>query len=139
MWAMGIAAALGLAACGDDDDDGGAAAPAPTTCTPPATSTVFFAEDVHPMLQTRCTPCHSDTATTLPKFASTDRTTSYTAARAAVNTTTPAQSQLLVRGNGGSGHADQLLDEHVQLVTSWVTECAQNNSATDPTPVGTTP
>jgi hypothetical protein len=140
MGAVVVAAALGLAACGDDDDDG-AAAPGPQTCTPPAAATTFFVEDVHPLLQAQCTPCHGDAAPTLPKFGSADRTTAYDATRAAVNTTTPAQSALLRKGDGQVAHGggDVLDPEHVATLTAWIEECAQDNSSADPTPIGTVP
>lgn len=129
-WVL-AAAALGLAACGDDDDDdGGAAAPGPTpaTCTPPATATAYFHEDVHPILTSRCIPCHDDSATSLPKYGSADRTTAYTAARAAVDPENATSSRLLVRANGGQGHPDRLDDAQTATVTRWIQECAQNNS-----------
>jgi hypothetical protein len=134
-----MAAALGLAACGDDDN--GSPAPGPQACTPPAAPAAFFAEGVHPILTSKCTPCHGDSATTLPKFGATDRTTAYTAARAAVNLTSPAQSALIRKGDAQVAHAggDQLDPDQVATITTWVEECARNNSATDPTPVGTTP
>jgi hypothetical protein len=138
MWAV-AAATLGLAGCGDDDDEA-APAPAPATCTPPTAPTTFFADDVHPLLQAQCTPCHGDSATTLPKFGSADRATAYTAARAAVNLTTPAQSTLIRKGDAQITHGggDALDPEHVASITAWVDECALNNSSTDPTGVGTT-
>lgn len=130
-WVL-AAAALGLAACGDDDDDdgGGAAAPGPSpaTCTPPATATVFFHDDVHPVLTSRCIPCHGDTATSLPKYGSADRTTAYTAARAAADTANPASSRLVTRPNGAQGHPDQLDDAQTATIARWIQECAQNNS-----------
>jgi hypothetical protein len=140
MWALGVAAAVGLAACGDDDDEAPAPAPGPATCTPPTTPTVFFADDVHPLLQAQCTPCHGDSATTLPKYGSADRATAYTAVRAAVNPTAPAQSTLIRKGDAQVAHGggDALDPEHVASITAWVTECARNNSITDPTGAGTT-
>jgi hypothetical protein len=141
LWAVLVAAGLGLAACGDDDNGGGgAAAPGPTGCTTTAAATVFFHEDVHPILVAKCTPCHGDAATTLPKFGSADRTTSYTAAHAAVNTTTPSQSLLIRKGDAQVTHGggDQLDPAQVTTITKWVQECALNNSRLDPTTPTTT-
>jgi hypothetical protein len=135
-WAVALAAGLGLAGCGDDDDDGGAAAPPPTTpqtCTPPATATAPFATAVHPILTSRCTPCHGDTAT-LPKYGATDRNTAFTAAHAAVNTANPEQSLLVQKGDGRVTHGggDRLdpgvaTTTEVTTVLTWIRECAQNN------------
>ena len=73
MWVVAAAAALGLAACGDDDDDERRRPRRrPRQCTPPATATTYFRQDVYPIASTRCTPCHGDAATSLPKFASLD-------------------------------------------------------------------
>lgn len=120
------AAALGLAACGDDDD--GAGAPAPATCTPPATATTYFHEDVHPILTSRCTPCHADTQTTRAKYGSADRAIAYAAARAAVDPSNVTSSRLVTLPNGASGHPDQLSDAQTATITRWIQECAQNNS-----------
>jgi hypothetical protein len=133
--AVALAAGLGLAGCGDDDDDdGGAAAPPPTpptppaTCTPPATATAPFATAVHPILMNKCTPCHGDAAT-LPRYGATDPDLAFTAARAAVDTANPAQSQLIRKGDGQVAHGggDALDPAEVTTLTTWVTECAQNN------------
>jgi mono/diheme cytochrome c family protein len=128
LWAVMAVAALGLglAACGDDDDDNGGTPPA--TCTPPATATVRFSTDVYPVLTANCTPCHGD-AGTASKYGSATSGTSYAAAAAKVTTATPAQSPLLVFGNGGSSHpgGDKLSDADSLKVQQWITECAQNN------------
>jgi hypothetical protein len=129
-WALALAASVGLAGCGDDDDDdGGAAAPPPTTtppptgCQPPATATVTFSGVVHPILIAKCGGCHGTT------FGSSTRATAYAAAQTRVNTTTPAQSILIQKGNNEVTHAggDQLTAAEVTSITTWVTECAQNN------------
>lgn len=128
VWALAVAAGLGLAACGDDDDDNGGGTP--PGCQPPATATVFFHDDVHSILRSRCTPCHGDEQTLLPEFASTVRTTSYSATIDAVNTTSAAQSNLIRKGDGQVTHGggDVLDPAHVTSITTWITECAQNNA-----------
>jgi hypothetical protein len=126
LWAVALAAGVGLAGCGDDDDDG-AAAPPPTTpptgCTPPTTATATFSEDVHPILIANCGACHGTT------FGSSTRATAYAAALTRVNTTTPAQSTLIQKGDAQVTHAggDQLDPGEVTSITTWVEECAQNN------------
>jgi hypothetical protein len=127
-WALALAASLGVAACGDDDDDDGAAAPPPAApppagCTPPTTASVTFGEDVHPILTTNCVPCHSSS------YGSSDRAASYAAVQPRVNTTDPAQSELIRKGNGEVAHGggDQLDPAEVTSITTWITECAQNN------------
>lgn len=132
LWGAVAAAGLAVAGCGDDNDNGGAAAPG--ACTPPARATAFFHEDVHPVLTSRCTPCHADA------WGSADRATAYAAARARVNTASPAQSVLIQKGDAQVTHGggDRLDPEQVATITAWVRECAPNNSRTDPTPVTTT-
>lgn len=126
-WAVAAAAGLvlGLSACGDDDDDGGGGTPAPTPaqCTPPATATAPFTTAVQPILTSKCGTCHGTT------FGSSDRATAHAAALSRVNTSTPAQSTLLQKGNGTVAHGggDALTDQEVTTLTTWVTECAQNN------------
>jgi hypothetical protein len=46
-----------------------------------------------------------------------------------VNTTTPAQSNLIRKGDGQVAHGggDVLDPDQVASITAWVTECAQNN------------
>jgi hypothetical protein len=135
LWAVLVAAGLGLAACGDDDNGGGgAAAPGPTGCTTTAAATVFFHEDVHPILTTKCGACHSTA------WGSTDRTTAYTAAKAQVDVTAPAQSALIRKGDNQVAHGggDQLDPQQVATITKWVQECAPNNSRLDPTTPTTT-
>ncbi len=125
VWAM--AAAIGLAACGSDSNDNSSNKPA--ACTPPATQTVKFSTDVYPILTANCGTCHNDASTTLPKFGSATMATSYQAVQGFVNTANPAQSPLLVKGNGGSSHAggDKLSDSDTQKIQTWITDCAQNN------------
>jgi hypothetical protein len=126
-WAVALAGGLALAGCGDDDDDDGAAAPAPTPpttgCTPPTTPTATFTAAVHPILTTRCGACHGTS------FGSSTRATALAAAQARVNTTTPAQSLLIQKGDAQVAHAggDQLDPAQVTSITAWVTECAQDN------------
>ncbi|HET8539457.1 MAG TPA: hypothetical protein VFL83_06260 [Anaeromyxobacter sp.] len=126
LWVVAAAAlGLGLAACGDDDDGGNGQ---PAACTPPATATVRFAADVHPILTASCGTCHGD-AGTLSKFGSATDQTSYDAVKAKVSTATPAQSRLLVKGNGGDGHVggDRLSDADSARIQTWIAECAQDN------------
>ena len=131
-WMVAAAAVLGLglAACGGDDDNnsGGNNNQAPSACTPPATATVKFSTDVHPILTANCGTCHGDNGT-LPKFGSATVATSYAAVQPEVNTASPAQSALLVKGNGGNSHGggDELSDADTAKIQAWITECAQNN------------
>jgi cytochrome c5 len=129
-WAVVAAAAIGIAACGSDNgnnDNGGSTKPA--ACTPPVTASVKFSTDVHPILVASCGTCHNDASTTLPKFGSATVATSYAAVQPFVNTTNPAASVLLVKGNGGSSHGggDRLSDTDTATIQKWITECAQNN------------
>ncbi len=133
VWGAALVGALGLAGCGDDSNGSSSAA---AQCTPPATPTTFFAQDVYPTLTAQCTPCHNDAQSARPKFASLDPSVSYSAVRSEVDTANPAQSPLLVRANGGSGHPDQLSDVQTATITKWIQECAQNNSR-DVTPTTT--
>ena len=133
VWTAALVAVLGLAGCGDDSTS---TSPAASQCTPPATATTFFVQDVHPVLTAQCTPCHNDAQSARPKFASLDPSVSYSAVRSEVDTANPAQSPLLVRANGGSGHPDQLSDVQTATITKWNQECAQNNSR-DVTPTTT--
>jgi hypothetical protein len=124
---VALASGLALAGCGDDDDgDGGAAAPPPQqpqTCTPPTTPTATFSGAVHPILTSKCTPCHADS------FGSSNVATSFAAARARVDVTSPAQSTLIRKGDAQVAHGggDRLDPADVTTLTTWVTECAQNN------------
>lgn len=131
VWGVTAAAILGLAlaACGDDDDNGGGTTTQqPATCVPPATATVKFSTDVHPILVANCTGCHGDAAT-IAKFGSATVGTSYDAVKTQVNTATPAQSAIIVSGNGGNAHpgGDKLSVTETQVIQQWISECAQNN------------
>ncbi|HEX9049634.1 MAG TPA: hypothetical protein VF841_03790 [Anaeromyxobacter sp.] len=124
------AAAIGLAACGSDSSSGNTGGSnKPSACTPPATATVKFSTDVYPILTANCGTCHNDASTTLPKFGSASVQTSYQAVQGFVDTANPAQSKLLVWGNGGNMHpgGDRLSDTDTQKIQTWITECAQNN------------
>src|SRR5512133_2616259 len=126
VWAvLAAAAVIGLAACGSDNNNGSSNKPA--ACTPPATSTVKFSSDVYPILTANCGTCHGDASTTLPKFGSTSVQTSYQSVQGFVNTASPAQSQLIVWGNGGNAHpgGDKLSETDTQKIQTWISECAQ--------------
>ncbi len=130
VWAVvAAAAAIGLAACGSDNNNGNNTGSKPAACTPPATPTVKFSSDVYPILTANCGTCHNDASTTLPKFGSASMQTSYQAVQGFVDTAHPAQSQILVWGNGGNSHpgGDKLSDTETQTIQTWITECAQNN------------
>jgi hypothetical protein len=89
---------------------------------------VTFADDVQPILTSRCTPCHATT------FASSDRATAYAQTQSRVNTTTPEQSALIQKGDGRTEHVGQdqfdpgvATTTEVGTVLTWIEECAQNN------------
>jgi hypothetical protein len=46
-----------------------------------------------------------------------------------VDTSSPGQSTLVQKGNGTVAHGggDALTDPEVTTLTTWITECAQNN------------
>ncbi len=128
VWAVMAAAAIGLAACGSDNGSSSNGGNKPAACTPPATATVKFSTDVHPILASKCSGCHGDTAT-IPKFGATDVQTSYNAVKPEVDTTNPAQSKLIVFGTGGNSHPGgaPLSSSDAQKIQQWITECAQDN------------
>jgi hypothetical protein len=84
---------------------------------------VTFSGVVHPTLIANCGGCHGTT------FASTNRATAYAAAQTRVDTDAPAQSVLIQKGDNQVAHVggDQLDPGEVTSITTWVTECAQNN------------
>ncbi len=129
VWAVAAAVlGLGLAACGGSSS-GSNGNNKPSACTPPATATVKFSTDVYPILTSKCGTCHNDQSTTLPKFGSASKDTSYQAVSQFVNTATPAQSPIIVWGTGGNSHPGgaALSATDAQAVETWISECAQNN------------
>jgi len=104
LWMVGVAALAVGAAGGDDDDEtsGGAGDSPPGDTTPPAA--VSFEQQIHPVLVAKCSACHGTA------WGSSNVSTSYQAALLEVETSTPANSDLYVRGNGGGGHAKVFSD-----------------------------
>jgi hypothetical protein len=94
--------------------------------------TVFF-DDVHSILG-----IGARGVTAIPwrrgpadaQFGADNITTAYNATFDAVNTTTPAESLLIQKGDGQVTHGggDRLDPAHVTSITTWITECAQNNA-----------
>ena len=127
MWRwVAVAAGLFATACGSSSNS---AAPAPTQCTPPATATVFWRQDVYPILAAQCVACHGDNQSSRPKLASVDPDVAYSAARSEVNLANPSQSNLVVLPTGNSGHPVEMDPAQAATVTKWIEECAQNNSS----------
>jgi len=116
--ALGAVLALFAGACGDDDDDedddGGNG------------GEISFATQVHPILTAKCGTCHGTTST-IGKWGSASADESYTETQQIVDLTTPAQSPLIVSGNGGGGHPDALTDAEVQTITTWIQQGAMDN------------
>jgi hypothetical protein len=126
-WVAVAIAAAGLAACGDSGSSGGGSA-APGACTPPTTLTRTFRADVYPIFTTQCTPCHTDAQAALPKFASIDPATAYSATRAFVDPSNAASSLLVQNPTGHNGHPDQLNDAQAATITQWIRECATDGT-----------
>lgn len=101
----------------------GPAAPPTTPPTTPPATTVSFATQVHPILTASCTPCHGTT------FASSAVATAFTGAQTRVNTSAPAESLLLTKGNAlvAHGGGDRLSDADTQTILTWIQEGATNN------------
>lgn len=120
VWAVVAAAGLALGACGDDDDDdnGGDAGDGGNGGNGAGTvsATGTFATAVHPILRAKCGTCHGT------GVGSATLQTAFDQAKTRVNTTTPAQSPLVVKGNGGDGHAggDALSDAEATTITAWI-------------------
>lgn len=127
LWMVAVAALAVGAACGDDDDgDSGGAGDIPGDTNPPAA--VSFEQQIHPVLVAKCSACHGTA------WGSSNVITSYQAALVEVETSTPTNSDLYERGNGGGGHAKVFSDVEAALVLQWIQEGAKG-PATTPTTV----
>ena len=124
-WVGVVSAAVALGGCGSSSSS---SSPAPATCTPPSTPTVTFRDDVYPILSSQCTPCHSDAQSGLPKFASMDPVTAYSATQTFVDPSNAASSLLVLNPTGHNGHPDRITDAQAATITQWIKECAQDNS-----------
>jgi cytochrome c5 len=130
-WMVGVAAlAVGAACGGSDNGDGGGAGDIPADANPPAAE-VSFEQQIHPVLVAKCGACHGTA------WGSPNVNTSYQAALLEVETSTPTNSDLYERGNGGGGHAKVFSDAEAALVLQWIQQGAKG-PATTPTAPQTT-
>ena len=124
LWAVALAAGIGLAGCGDDDDDdGGAPAPPPATCTPPTAPTATFSAAVRPI------PHDEVRRLSRHLLRQLDAGDGLRRREVSRERHDPASSVLLTKGDGQVAHggADQLDPAQVTSITTWIVECAQDN------------
>ena len=123
---VGVAAlAVGAACGGSDNGDGGGAGDIPADANPPAAE-VSFEQQIHPVLVAKCGACHG------AAWGSPNVNTSYQAALLEVETSTPTNSDLYERGNGGGGHAKVFSDAEAALVLQWIQQGAKGPAPTTP-------
>jgi len=93
----------------------------PTATT---TTTPQFANDVQPILTLLCANCHGDSG----NFSITNNP-SYTGTMQFVDTTTPTNSRLLLKGKGIISHSGgvQLSDSEYITIRDWISAGAPNN------------
>jgi len=90
---------------------------------------VSFENDVMPIFEGNCQSCHGTTSKRTFKVGDAAYTYDNISNNSLINTESPDDSLILIKGNGGDGHKgeDALTDENSQIVRDWIEQGGENN------------
>jgi len=90
---------------------------------------VSFGSDVMPIFEGDCQSCHGTTSKRTFKVGDAAYTYDNISNNSLINTESPDDSLILIKGNGGDGHKgeDALTDENSQIVRDWIEQGGENN------------